>query len=1018
MNKIIIILLVLISLFSSSAFAQIDADISRPSVNAEQFGFDLKAETALNKGQLSLNIPLMTLKGKGYDLPISLSFYSGDVNCTTEASPIGLGWALMAGGVITTTVRGTEDIEDYMQDGKDDHHTDGNYIENSLNSTSLYDLIDRIRLNPMPDEYTYSLPGHSGTIEVSLNDNSTINRALFPDESYKIENATNGYCITADDGTKFYFEDQEQHVTGTWPESQKSTSYFLTRIETAKGGFFNFTYASESYCDLSKTRDYVNDWDCDIYHTKRITRIASDFGSITFDAVERDDRGDAGRWRIPTDKKSKRICKIELRDENNQIVKGYEIDNSGTFKLEDKKWEEPSSDWYNYRHMLSTITQYDAAGNRLPPYEFTYDYRFSKSRMQYLYNDKDSEGNYIPYDSWTTYTGGQVYVDLYGNPDKSRPYCWINNNAPNSWPTGWFQSPGGGDPITTDDYFCLNRIYYPTGAIDTYIYEPHRYSKINDTEALPDYSTKIQGRRLATKKHYSSGLTQRTDYVYKRHDANYNTTGSSGVLTNPSIHSATYYTPEYTVNTLVHSYGWVLRASRVSSGKPFNSFMGPPVCYTEVEVVEKDEYGYNLNRTIYYFEPQIVSPPVNYVLIQPQQSMPELIKIENRIFGKKSGYSNGMVGCNNVDYTYLAYPVGEFYNTALLVDKPLKEVFIGNDDKVRSIKKYLYDTREENIAKKYGYKVVSPENSNYTMISKSEYITRRIRLRGTATTSYYYDGNMCDSICEEYQIRYNKGRTKNEYYSRDVENSSEVKSSQYFYPDDVNNIAGNNTSPMLAAVNGLIEKNMIADPIKITVRRNDMIVSGECRGYQMPSGIPLLKSLYKIKNTTNKYSSTPTISGDTIDYHAELYREGEVMTYDAYLNPEYVRLNDTLDRIYVWGYGGRYPIAVIDNMNGTTFQSMANLKAKILELQSYKKIETEDDCTRLRSTNVAIRNMLPAFAHITTYTYDPYFGMTSETDASNLGTIFTYDTFGRLTAKYDVDYKKLEEYNYHFKLQQ
>ena len=68
--------------------------------------------------------------------------------------------------------------------------------------------------------------------------------------------------------------------------------------------------------------------------------------------------------------------------------------------------------------------------------------------------------------------------------------------------------------------------------------------------------------------------------------------------------------------------------------------------------------------------------------------------------------------------------------------------------------------------------------------------------------------------------------------------------------------------------------------------------------------------------------------------------------------------------------------------------------------------------------NAAIRSMLPTSAHITTYTYDPYFGMTSETDESNLGTVYTYDSFGRLTAKYDVNYKKLEEYNYHYKLQQ
>ena len=165
------------------------------------------------------------------------------------------------------------------------------------------------------------------------------------------------------------------------------------------------------------------------------------------------------------------------------------------------------------------------------------------------------------------------------------------------------------------------------------------------------------------------------------------------------------------------------------------------------------------------------------------------------------------------------------------------------------------------------------------------------------------------------------------------------------------------------------------------------------------------------------YSAYPAVNGDTIDYKAKMYKEGEIITYDNNLNPEHVRLNDTQDRYYVWGYGGRFPIAVIDNIDDAAF---ANLKSQILQLEAYKKIETEEDCARLRNTNASIRNnpVLPVSAHITTYTYDPYFGMTSEIDDSNLGVIYTYDTFGRLTAKYDENYKKLEEYNYHLKLQE
>ena len=409
MNKRPHILLVFLFLFSISASAQVEADISRPSINAEQFGFALKAETALNKGQLSLSIPLMELPGKGYNLPISLTFYSGDVNACAEASPIGLGWALNAGGVIAATIKGTEDIEDYVFNGNNDHFKDPEYIEKAARDVYCYDSIDRIRQNSMPDEYTYSLPGHSGTIEISLDENKTIKKTLFPDESYKIEDTQRGYCITADDGTKFYFEAAERRVTGSVPfESTESTSYFLTSIKTIKGGEFKFHYADEDYFDLSMIREAKKE--SDMFHTKRITKIESvGFGCVTFGASSRNDRGNIGRWAIDENHKSMRIDTIELRDKDGYLIKGYELDNSGTFKLIDEKGDEPNNDWYNCRQKLSSITQYDSAGNRLPPYRFTYDYQFSKSRPQsYYVYDTDSEGYYIPYDSWTSNGGAQA----------------------------------------------------------------------------------------------------------------------------------------------------------------------------------------------------------------------------------------------------------------------------------------------------------------------------------------------------------------------------------------------------------------------------------------------------------------------------------------------------------------------------------------------------------------------------------------------------------------------------------
>lgn len=941
----------------------------------------------------------MELKGKGYDLPISLVFYSGDVTFRTEASPVGLGWALMAGGVITKTIRGSDDLD--TRYSNKEHLSNPDYI---INNWTDNDFIYNLQEDAMPDEYTYSLPGHSGTINVSCSGNTTT-MSLYPDESYRIDSIEHGFRIIADDGTKFYYDSIERRTVSL---DNVSTSWFLTRIETTKGGSLNFNYAREEYVDLTVEE---NEHFYEKFTTQRITSIESDFGKVLFNSTVRSDRGNRDNQPIADSLRSERINKIELRDEDGRFVKGYELDNSGSFV---SMYGDPYY-WCDIRHKLSSITQYDSLGNHLPPYEFTYSYRFAKTRLAestYL------QGECMPRDSWTSNVGSQAYVDLKGNGD---PLCWmVYPNTQYTYLEGITIRSENTGP-TANDYFCLTGISYPNGAIDEFTYEEHDYSKVNWTDHIGwDPSNKTHGKRLVSKVCYGSEKLHQTDYVYKLHDSHYNTLGrSSGVLTNPSIHYATYYTPEKDLHT------WILRASRMTLGNAFNSFMGPPVCYTEVEEIERDENDDVLNKTIHYFEPQIVSPPINYIILGPHASStspdPCLVEIGNRIYGTRSGYIDNMSYLNNTNMTYMTYPLGEFYNVAYTVDKPLMEVFIGKEGDVRSIKEYSYSIGDAYMDKKYGYKVINQDYYDYSLptpqytgvtaylISMSEYITRRCRLHGINTTRYYDN----DSISEYYSVTYNKGRTALTTYTRNNESST----TNYYFPGDIVNIVGNSSSPEIIAMNGLIEKNIVADPIKTVLRRNGIIVGGECKDYQTHSGLPLLKSLYKLKNTANNSIVAPTVSGTDIDYHADLYKEGDIMTYDDWHNPQHVKLNNTLDRIYVWGYGGRYPIAVIDNMNNTTFEGSTDLKLRLQQLATYRKIETATDCTNLRSLNANIRSLLPSSAHITTYTYDPYFGMTSEIDDSNLGIIYTYDTFGRLTAKYDENYKKIEEYNYHLYLQ-
>jgi len=56
----------------------------------------------------------------------------------------------------------------------------------------------------------------------------------------------------------------------------------------------------------------------------------------------------------------------------------------------------------------------------------------------------------------------------------------------------------------------------------------------------------------------------------------------------------------------------------------------------------------------------------------------------------------------------------------------------------------------------------------------------------------------------------------------------------------------------------------------------------------------------------------------------------------------------------------------------------------------------------------------PADSQMSTYTYDPLVGMTSQTDARNYTTYYEYDDFGRLKTIRDEDGKVLEHYEYNY----
>ena len=131
------------------------------------------------------------------------------------------------------------------------------------------------------------------------------------------------------------------------------------------------------------------------------------------------------------------------------------------------------------------------------------------------------------------------------------------------------------------------------------------------------------------------------------------------------------------------------------------------------------------------------------------------------------------------------------------------------------------------------------------------------------------------------------------------------------------------------------------------------------------------------------------------------------VAFDDYSNPLQVQQENGMVTSYIWGYNKTVPIAKIENL------AYANIPpATITDLQTKSNI-ANNEATLLTALN-ALRTSFPT-AMVTTITYLPLIGVSTVTDAKGDKISYLYDNSGRLKEVRDKNNNILSENDYYFR---
>ncbi|HEX7902559.1 MAG TPA: hypothetical protein VF487_01680 [Chitinophagaceae bacterium] len=564
-----------------------------------------------------INLPLYSVHSRDVSLDLSLNYHAGGIRVEEEASWVGLGWSLNAGGVITRSIK---DLEDEAS---------------NLNQPFGACTTDR-----EPDIYYFNFNGISGKFVIDI---PTRVIRIIKQQDLKITELSpsgSGFVITAPNGFVYTFDFKEmQRVTASNFDGQTSpsicpTSWYLTQIKSPIGGIITFNYETQSSPDCATMTFAYQDNRPTGYHVLGITVNGLEVPSTYFTDPNvsvpcinyiYNDMDLIGQGATFT-----------LNEINTVYLKTIEFDN-GIIKLNTENRDDIGSTTPGLQSKrLSSMEIFSKVGGvekKLKSFLFTYDYSQVENapaipdnkRLQLINIIESSANNTIQLKHEFEYNTPKLPNKKSRDRDHWGFYNGNVNNQESAPELGANRNPNNNFLIAQ----TIKKIKYPTGGFTEFEFEANDYSnrgssgfetggglrikRIKKIDENNIYTTRFEYKKKVNNVDISSGkLIYPLKYKIDRQKVSwmkqcvgtrtFNCPPPQGGTCHENLNVAISY----------HSYFSTYFEEPVS---PLCREEGSPVCY-DLVLVFKDENGI-LGKTVYEYK-NAESPAGNYTFFPPK----------------------------------------------------------------------------------------------------------------------------------------------------------------------------------------------------------------------------------------------------------------------------------------------------------------------------------------------------------------------------------------------------------------